>query len=406
MSNAIPSPVEMDDGQVVRLNNSEMVIKQRTSDATIENGQEIKPNRQLWIKVPFLDPRDVLNWCQNTQMHFNLPLAFWDSALWKSIGDGLEETFNMTINSEVVQSGIIKSFADLIEGFSGLKERIVSLRYNLAKKVDGQLVLAISVQYMEAFDLRTKVIGITGLSSPSRPSIEDRVQSMLSRLGLTERHIFAVVAMKGTGKPSLPIFPTRHLNWHDEIINPLVNSSFARWGGISEISKELKNAAMRIEAHIRNEGYQDVRAPTEIQAEAHWTDVVEKCLEMAVFARDDRFAAVKNIDWGTLVNVARLLQPVRRMWQKIEANKFHLIGDLFLYFEYCRLEIQMLKKETDHGAQDALVDHLSAAKVYILNRTNIVSSIYLDPRINCKGSLMLSRKTKDMALVGGDCCLA
>lgn len=389
----------MDDGQVVRLNNSDTTIKQRTSDATIENNLEMKPRRQLWIKVPFLDPRDVLNWCQNTQMHFNLPLTFWDSALWKSLGAGLEETFDMTINSEVVQSGIIKSFAELIDDSSGLKERIVSLRYNLAKKVDGQLVLAISVQYMEAFDLRTKVIGITGLM---RPSIEDMVKSILSRLGLTERHIFAVVAMKGTGKPSLPLFPTRHLNWHDEIITPLVTSSFARWGGISELSKELKNAAMRIEAHIRNEGYQDVRPPTEIQAEVHWTDVVEKCLEMAVFARDDRFVAVKNIDWDALVNVARLLQPVRRMWQKIEANKFHLIGDLFLYFEYCRLEIQMLQKEPDHGAQDALVDHLSATKVYILNRTNIVSSIYLDPRINCKGSLMLSRKTKDVALVGVD----
>lgn len=99
----------------------------------------------------------------------------------------------------------------------------------------------------------------------------------------------------------------------------------------------------------------------------------------------------QRILWGEVENA---LEPIAELEKKIQATQY-LMGCLLIDILLCEIKLERINSLSSQ----ALLKNLLKRKDMIMDSDIFLAGLYLDPRINCKGSLMMTIQQREIALV-------
>lgn len=370
-----------------------------------------KPSGQM-IRVPFSSSADVSDFCLQLQIHNNLPFKFWNSAPWRVLGAALEEAFKMTINQDTMCAIVHKAYKSMVSELkSALQKRIFSIKFDIGKR-QSRNILGINVQYCdENFKTVIKTLAMVEIQgSATSENLEEVVKTVLRRYELSTEQLYSVTTdnannvlktakllmdsssqqFMSQGEDINP-FPEHRIRCAAHVVQLAVKDFMVAH---SEIVDQANEAGRRIRKLIANKTVTGIKKPAQAN-ETRWSSTYDLFKDLVHLRKDRRLLGpMGSINWDILIPLEAVLQPLAELTTKLQAEQY-LMGCLLIDLMVCE---EKLERINTAWSQKILAD-LIRRRAMIMSSDVFLAGLYLDPRINCKGSQMMTKSQKAIAFV-------
>lgn len=377
-----------------------------------EVSMSVKKSSGRLMNMPFSSSSEVYDWCVNLQVQNNLPFKFWNSKSWKVLGSPLEKTFTMTLNQDTMCNEVNKAYkAMMSEIKNALRGRLFSIKFDIGKRLSRN-ILGVNIQYCdENFKTTIKTLAMVEIyGSATSENLEEIVRKVLGRHELTTDQIYSVTTDNAnnvlkTAKLLMDLCSQEFLGY-DEAINPFPEYRIRCGAHVVQLAvkdfmvkhsilvDDANAAGRKIRQLISSKVLTDVKKPAQAN-DTRWSSTYDLFRDLVNLRKDRRLiSATAGINWLLLVEIEAALQPLAELTTKLQAEQY-LMGCLLIDIMICEKKLERLNSDSSRQ----LLADLIRRKEMIMASNIFLAGLYLDPRINCKGSQIMTRHQKEVALV-------
>ncbi|XP_011186780.2 uncharacterized protein LOC105214818 [Zeugodacus cucurbitae] len=364
-----------------------------------------------------IDKAEFLRCCVGLVTMKNLPFRlFDDKEFFKALLEPYERKFGVVVNSHNLTHIIGDSSKNITDTIaSRLKHKLISLKLDTASRM-GKSVLAINVQYMQDFKICTHTLGIIRLQRKHKvKDINEELFNCLDAYGLGLQQVYSNTVDNGANlnKSSKILLDETRICEESEI-------------GVEE-QEDLQNAIVsvlsveRCAAHMLQLAAYDVlktltstleecrilikEVRTLVDAESSnaqmlvldnsksWYSTYEMItmLQESQEVIEQQCTDMDEFDWQFVSNFIKAFQPLAQCTKRMQSEQY-IFGDFYRDWLSCELELSDLGASIPYAAQ--LHAAMTTRKQILMENDAFIAALYLDPRFNFQGSMMLSAQQK------------